>query len=50
MMKHTHTTILQLSGFCPGQPRWASTRRNIHPLNLSWSSIIPYLLRDKRTS
>jgi len=28
---HTHTTILQL-GFCPGQPGWASTRRNIHPL------------------
>jgi len=28
----THTTILQLSGFCPGQPGWAGTRRNIHPL------------------
>ena len=26
---HTHTTILRLSRFCPGQPMWASTRRNI---------------------
>jgi len=32
MHAHTHTTILRLSGFCPGQPRRASTRRNIHPL------------------
>jgi len=32
MVKHiTHTTVLQLYGFCPGQPRWASTRSNIHP-------------------
>jgi len=29
---HAHTTILQLSGFCLGQPRWAGTRGNIHPL------------------
>jgi len=29
---HTHTTVLRLYGFCPGQPRWAGTRRNIHPL------------------
>jgi len=29
---HTHTTILQLYGFCPGQSGWAGTRRNIHPL------------------
>jgi len=30
---HTHTqTVLRLSGFCPGQPGWASTRRSIHPL------------------
>jgi len=28
----TNTTILRLSGFCLGQPGWASTRRNIHPL------------------
>jgi len=28
----THTNILWLSGFCPGQPGWARTRRNIHPL------------------
>jgi len=26
------TTVLWLSGFCPVQPRWAGTRRNIHPL------------------
>jgi len=26
------TAILRLSGFCPGQPGWASTRRNIHSL------------------
>ena len=29
---HTRTTVLRLFGFCPGQPGWASTRRNIHPL------------------
>ena len=28
----THTTICWLSGLCPAQPRWAGTRRNIHPL------------------
>jgi len=27
-----HTTVLWLSGFCPGQSGWAGTRRNIHPL------------------
>jgi len=29
---HTHTTILRLYEFCPGQPGWASTIRSIHPL------------------
>ena len=29
---HTHTTILWLSRFCLGLPRWDGTRRNIHPL------------------
>jgi len=29
---YTTTTILRLSGLCPGQPGWASIRRNIHPL------------------
>jgi len=29
---HTHMTILCLCGFCPGQPGWANTIRNIHPL------------------
>jgi len=28
----TTTTVLRLSRFCLGQPRWASTRWNIHPL------------------
>jgi len=28
---HTLTTVLRLSGFCPGQSGWAGTRRNIHP-------------------
>jgi len=28
----THTAILRLSGFCPRQPGWTSTIRNIHPL------------------
>jgi len=28
----TTTTILRLSGLCPGQSRWADARRNIHPL------------------
>jgi len=27
-----HTHILRLYGFCPGQPGWAGSRRNIHPL------------------
>jgi len=28
---HTHnTTVLRLCGICPGKPRWAGTRRNIH--------------------
>jgi len=26
-----HTTVLRLYGFCPGQPGWSSTWRNIHP-------------------
>jgi len=29
---HIHTTILWICEFCPGQPRWAGTRRNVHPL------------------
>jgi len=29
---HTHSTVLQPSGFFMGQPGWAGTRRNIHPL------------------
>ena len=29
---HTHTHVLRLCGFCLGQPGWAGTRRNIHPL------------------
>ena len=44
---HTHTQVLRLSGFCLGQPGWASTRRNIHPLTpimvISQSSLICFL-------
>ena len=29
---NTHTTVLRLSQFWLGQPGWAGTRRNIHPL------------------
>jgi len=36
----TTTTILWLSGLCPGQLGWAGIRR-IHHSYLSWSSIIP---------
>ena len=42
MAEHTHTTVLQLSGFCPGQPRWAGTR--LTHSHLSWLPIVPYLL------
>ena len=52
---HTqHTTVLRLCGNCPGQPGWAGTRRNIHSLHSSWSSIIPicffHLLRHMASS
>jgi len=40
---HTHTTILWLCGFCPGKPRWAGTRRNIHPLTPIVVIKYPYL-------
>ena len=30
--RDTHTTVLRLYGLCPGQPGWASTKRNIHPV------------------
>jgi len=41
----TTSTVLRLSGFCPGQPWWAGIRRNIHPLTptVLWS-IINHLL------
>jgi len=30
---HTHArNCCKLSGFCPGQPGWACSRRNNHPL------------------
>jgi len=33
MRANTHTqTVLRLSGLCLGQPKWASTTGNIHPL------------------
>jgi len=39
-----HTTILRLSGFSPGQPRWAGTRRDIHSLTPTMVISHPYLL------
>ena len=46
---HTHTTVLQLFGFCPGQPGWASTGRNIHPLTLIMVINHLYLLSPSTT-
>ena len=46
--EHTHTTVLRLCGICPGQPGWAGTRRNIHPLHSSWSSWIYFERKKKR--
>ena len=46
---HTHTTILRLCGICPGQPGWAGTRRNIHPLTLIVVINHPYLLSPSIT-
>jgi len=43
----THTTILWLSGFSPGQPRWAGTRRNIYPLTTI--VVVPCLLYPSNT-
>jgi len=45
---YTHTTILQLCVFCPGQPGWAGIRRNIHPLTLIVVNH-PYLLSPSTT-
>jgi len=46
---HTHTTVLRLFGFCPGQPGWAGTRRNIHPLTPIVVIKYPYLLSPSTT-
>jgi len=46
---HTHTTVLRLCGFCPGQPGWAGTRRNIHPLTPILVINRPYLLSPSTT-
>jgi len=32
----THTTILRLYGFCPGQPRWAGIRK-VKPIWIYWN-------------
>jgi len=40
----TTATILWLSGLSLGQPGWAGTRRNIHPLTPIMVINIPYLL------
>jgi len=44
---HTHTTVLRLFGFYPGQP--GTTRRNIHPLTLIVVINHPYLLHLLRS-
>jgi len=46
---HTHTTVLRLCGFCPGQPAWAGTRRNIDPVTLIVVINNPYLLSPSTT-
>jgi len=47
--KDTHTTILHLCEFCPGQPGWAGTKRNIHPLTLIVVISHPSLLSPSTT-
>jgi len=47
---HTHTTILRLCRFCPGQPGWAGTWRKIHPLTLIVVINHPYLLSPSTTN
>jgi len=49
IITHTHTTVLRLFGFCPGQPGWAGTRRNIHPLTLIVVINHPYLRSPSTT-
>ena len=46
---HTHITVVRLCGSCPGQPGWAGTRRNIHPLTLIVVINHPYLLSPSTT-
>jgi len=46
---NTHTTVLRLCGFCPGQPGWASTRKNIHLLTHIVVINHPYLLSPSTT-
>jgi len=47
--RRTHTTVLRLFGFCPGQPGWAGTRRNMHPLTPIVGIKYPYLLPPSTT-
>jgi len=51
---HTHTTVLRLCGIHPGQPGWAGTRRNIHPLTLivviNHPNLLSHLLRSMASS
>ena len=34
---HTHTTVLRLCGFCPGEPGWAGTRTNKEQMGTKWT-------------
>jgi len=45
----THTTVIRLYGFCPGQSGWMVPEETFTHLHLSWSSVIPYLLHPSTT-
>jgi len=47
---HTHTTILQLSGFCLDNPGASVLEETFTHSHLLWSSVIPYLLSPFITS
>ena len=46
---HTHTTILRLSGFCPGNPGEPAAEETFTHSHLSWSSIAPNLLHPSNS-
>jgi len=42
--KHTHKTVLRLTGFCPDNPGEPVPEETFTYSHLSWSLVIPYLL------